>query len=74
MALRADLPAHADTVVIGAGTAGAALAGTLAERSDQTVLVLEAGPDYGPFDRDAWPDDLLDSRALPTSRHTPTPS
>ena len=67
MALRADLPRHADTVVIGSGTAGAALAGTLAERSDETILVLEAGPDYGPFDRAAWPADLLDSRALPTS-------
>jgi len=67
MAQRADLPTHADTVVIGAGTAGAALVGTLAERSDSTVLVLEAGPDYGRFDRDAWPDDLLDSRALPAS-------
>ncbi len=61
------LPRHADTVVVGGGTAGAALAGTLAERSDETILVLEAGPDYGPFDRSAWPDDLLDSRALPDS-------
>jgi choline dehydrogenase len=67
MALRVELPAHADIVVIGAGTSGAALAGTLAERSDATVLVLEAGPDYGPFDRDAWPADLLDSRALPAT-------
>lgn len=67
MALRAELPGHADTIVIGAGTAGSALAGALAERSGGTILVLEAGPDYGPFDRSAWPDDLLDSRALPAS-------
>jgi choline dehydrogenase len=62
-----ELPRHADTVVVGGGTAGAALAGTLAERSDETILLLEAGPDYGPFDRSAWPADLLDSRALPAS-------
>lgn len=61
------LPRYADTVVVGGGTAGAALAGTLAERSAGTLLVLEAGPDYGPFDRSAWPADLLDSRALPAS-------
>ncbi len=67
MPLHADLPASADTVVIGAGTAGAALAGTLAARSDEQILVLEAGPDYGPFDLAAWPADLLDARLLATS-------
>ena len=61
------LPRHAETVVVGGGTAGATLGGTLAARSDETVLVLEAGPDYGPFDRTAWPADLLDSRALPST-------
>ena len=54
----------ADTVVIGGGTAGAVVAGLLAEQSDERVLVLEAGPDYGPFGSDAWPPDLLDARAL----------
>jgi choline dehydrogenase len=67
MAVHVDLPGHADTVVIGGGTAGAALAGTLVENSDESVLVLEAGPDYGPHDPSAWPSDLLDSRALPAS-------
>jgi choline dehydrogenase len=61
------LPRHAETVVVGGGTSGAALAGTLAERSGGTILLLEAGPDYGAFDRVAWPADLLDSRALPSS-------
>ena len=37
--------------MIGGGTAGAAVAGLLAERGDQSVLLLEAGPDYGPFVR-----------------------
>lgn len=61
------LPDYADTVVIGAGTAGSAVAGLLAERGDQSVLLLEAGPDYGPRDSGRWPPELLDARALPTS-------
>jgi len=61
------LPPFADTVVVGAGTAGAAVAGLLAERGDQSVLLLEAGPDYGAFDRIHWPADLLHARALPVS-------
>jgi len=63
------LPAYADTVVIGAGTAGCAVAGVLAARGDQSVLLLEAGPDYGPHDSGRWPPDLLDARALPTASH-----
>lgn len=62
-----ELPQHADTVVVGAGTAGAAVAGILAECSDQTVLLLEAGPDYGPLASGRWPAELLDARTIPTS-------
>ena len=61
------LPPFADTVVIGAGTAGAAVAGLLAERGDQAVLLLEAGPDYGAYGAGRWPAELLDARALPVS-------
>jgi choline dehydrogenase len=59
-----SVPRAADTVVIGGGTAGAVVAGLLAERSDERVLVLEAGPDYGAFGSGQWPAELLDARAL----------
>jgi choline dehydrogenase-like flavoprotein len=42
-----SLPDFADTVVIGAGTAGAAIPGVLAASSDQSLLLLEAGPVAG---------------------------
>ena len=56
-----------DVVVVGGGTAGAALAGTLVERSSLSVLLLEAGPDYGPAGSRRWPRELLDYTALPTT-------
>jgi choline dehydrogenase len=55
-----------EVVVVGGGTAGAVVAGRLAERG-RRVLLLEAGPDYGPHDGGGWPADLLDSRVLPQS-------
>jgi choline dehydrogenase len=69
MSAGVPLPAFADTVVVGAGTAGAAVAALLAERGDQTVLLLEAGPDYGAHDAGRWPAGLLDARALPMESH-----
>jgi choline dehydrogenase len=59
-----SVPRDADTVVIGGGTAGAVVAGLLAQHSDERVLLLESGPDYGPVDSGRWPQDLLDARAL----------
>jgi choline dehydrogenase-like flavoprotein len=44
---RPELPAHADTIVVGAGTGGAAFAGMFARHSTESVPLLEAGPDYG---------------------------
>ncbi len=63
-AVEQRLPRHADTVIVGGGTVGAVVAGLLAESSDESVLLLEAGPDYGPFAGGRWPHDLVDARAL----------
>jgi choline dehydrogenase len=63
----AGLPARADTVVIGAGTGGAALTGVLARHCGDSVLLMEAGPDYGPYDAGRWPADMLEARVIPLS-------
>jgi len=55
----------ADTVVIGGGTAGAAVAARLIQETSQTVLLIESGPDYGAFNEGHWPPSLLDARSLP---------
>ncbi len=54
-----QLPRYADTVVIGGGTGGAAVAGLVAERGGGSVLLLEAGPDYGHLSEGRWPTELL---------------
>ena len=59
------IPSSVDLLVVGGGSAGAALAGIVARDSDQNVLLLEAGPDYGPYVAGGWPDDLLDALKFP---------
>jgi choline dehydrogenase-like flavoprotein len=54
-----------DTVVIGGGTAGAAVAARLVEGTTGTVMLIESGPDYGAFAEGRWPAQLLDARSLP---------
>jgi choline dehydrogenase len=64
---RSELPAEAGTIVVGAGTGGAAAAATLAAHSAESVLLLEAGPDYGSFTAGQWPGEILDAKAVPLS-------
>lgn len=61
------LPSEIDLLVVGGGTSGAALAGIVARDTDQHVVLLEAGPDYGPLDSGRWPAELLDARRIPSS-------
>jgi choline dehydrogenase len=56
----------AEIVVIGAGSSGSTVAGLLAAAGREVVL-LEAGPDYGPFGDARWPSELVDARAIATS-------
>lgn len=67
MSTSSDLPADADTIVVGSGTGGSALTGVLARHSSQRLLLLEAGPDYGPRADGRWPADVLDARSIPLS-------
>jgi choline dehydrogenase len=53
-----------DVVVAGGGSAGCVLAGRLSENADCSVCLVEAGPDYGSYDRSAWPADMLDGTKL----------
>src|SRR4051812_34887347 len=55
------MPVYADTIVVGGGTAGAAVAGVLAEKADESILLFEAGPDYGPYESGNWPSELLEA-------------
>ena len=61
-----EFPLKVDTLILGGGTTGAALAGLLAERSDETILVCEAGPDFGPLGSSDWPEQLVNGGMLGT--------
>lgn len=61
--MTAGLPGASEYVVVGGGTAGNVVAARLAEAGHE-VLVLEAGPDFGPQGSAAWPSDLVDATRL----------
>jgi choline dehydrogenase len=63
------MPNRYDVVVVGGGTAGCVLASRLSEREDRSVLLIEAGPDYGPFAEGRWPKDILDADAAADESH-----
>jgi choline dehydrogenase len=69
MSAARPLPAEAEVIVAGGGTAGTVVAGLLAESTDAGVVLLEAGPDYGPADSGRWPADLRDAATLAMVSH-----
>src|SRR5947209_9267481 len=66
----APIPTQADVVVAGGGVAGAIIASRIASETGQKVVLLEAGPDYGPRVDGKWPQRLLNFCEMPVDTHS----
>jgi len=66
----ATLPEQANLVVVGGGVGGAIIAGRIAGETGKSVVLLEAGPDYGARAANAWPERLLNYAAMPVDTHS----
>jgi len=55
------------TIIVGAGSGGAALAARLTEDPNQQVILIEAGPDY--VNPEDLPDDIRDAKEMSVDKH-----